>query len=412
MPTFSVPRSFDWPIPELRAIYAADSRNFNCVGTTLKGQRCKRHLAYADVVAAQNLLDALPSAVCRPNHFEEESRELARLVLCKKDHSLGKSQDQVSSMVRQWDKCIQNYLRSTGRLVGPSRSVTRVQSRPATVSSSGTLESRQPASAASNQHALPGVTDATTVITARDSHPIRVVSFRFNAGPTLPSSPPTVTAATWSSSETRQSEAESPCMICLDAVGSNGTTKALPCQHSFCGDCISRWLREHRTCPLCRDDGTTPPRPQHQEEFVRYRRLLTPVSRRREAAHGGGGLTGRNSNNASPASTIASRTPPSAENVSAQSSSSTADNNRQRNDQMVPSLSSPPENVQSSTQASWENGSGPPPAEEEEECGICLETLSSTADDTTTLRCSHRFHSACASAWAERSQRCPYRCRP
>lgn len=40
------------------------------------------------------------------------------------------------------------------------------------------------------------------------------------------------------------------CPICLESVDSNSTT--LSCSHTFHDECISKWLSQHHTCPICR----------------------------------------------------------------------------------------------------------------------------------------------------------------
>ena len=42
------------------------------------------------------------------------------------------------------------------------------------------------------------------------------------------------------------------CVVCMD--DSTPMTSRLPCGHVFHAPCISTWLREHTTCPVCRRD--------------------------------------------------------------------------------------------------------------------------------------------------------------
>jgi hypothetical protein len=44
--------------------------------------------------------------------------------------------------------------------------------------------------------------------------------------------------------------AQNECCICLDKCDQPWTT--LPCGHAFHEPCISHWLLEHQTCPICR----------------------------------------------------------------------------------------------------------------------------------------------------------------
>lgn len=44
------------------------------------------------------------------------------------------------------------------------------------------------------------------------------------------------------------------CPICLDNIDSLYTTT---CEHKFCTNCITTWLINHKTCPLCRNELNT-----------------------------------------------------------------------------------------------------------------------------------------------------------
>merc|ERR1712125_38597 len=46
---------------------------------------------------------------------------------------------------------------------------------------------------------------------------------------------------------------EADCNICLEKVGSNDNKSCeLPCGHAFDKSCLSTWLKEHDSCPVCR----------------------------------------------------------------------------------------------------------------------------------------------------------------
>ncbi len=43
------------------------------------------------------------------------------------------------------------------------------------------------------------------------------------------------------------------CTICLEPLSEDEATYALNCNHTYHRDCITRWLHQHPTCPLCRE---------------------------------------------------------------------------------------------------------------------------------------------------------------
>jgi hypothetical protein len=42
------------------------------------------------------------------------------------------------------------------------------------------------------------------------------------------------------------------CAICLDQLQRGETVTTLPCKHLFHEACVTLWLRQHNTCPICR----------------------------------------------------------------------------------------------------------------------------------------------------------------
>ena len=42
------------------------------------------------------------------------------------------------------------------------------------------------------------------------------------------------------------------CCICLSSYEDGAELSALPCNHHFHWTCITKWLRMHATCPLCK----------------------------------------------------------------------------------------------------------------------------------------------------------------
>jgi hypothetical protein len=49
-------------------------------------------------------------------------------------------------------------------------------------------------------------------------------------------------------------EEEPCCPICLEVYGEGEWLKTLPCQHCFHEDCILRWFKDSKHCPMCRFD--------------------------------------------------------------------------------------------------------------------------------------------------------------
>lgn len=42
------------------------------------------------------------------------------------------------------------------------------------------------------------------------------------------------------------------CVICVDEMAKGEKASILPCNHLFHGDCVTLWLKQHNTCPVCR----------------------------------------------------------------------------------------------------------------------------------------------------------------
>lgn len=71
-------------------------------------------------------------------------------------------------------------------------------------------------------------------------------------------------------------EGKAECTICIDDLNKGDEVTVLPCSHWFHGECVTLWLKEHNTCPICRapieqrDSQTSAPRqPQAQSaEFA------------------------------------------------------------------------------------------------------------------------------------------------
>lgn len=48
------------------------------------------------------------------------------------------------------------------------------------------------------------------------------------------------------------SDGKAECSVCMDNVEIGDEVTVLPCSHWFHGDCVGAWLKEHDTCPHCR----------------------------------------------------------------------------------------------------------------------------------------------------------------
>ncbi|KAK3344284.1 hypothetical protein B0T25DRAFT_322590 [Lasiosphaeria hispida] len=42
------------------------------------------------------------------------------------------------------------------------------------------------------------------------------------------------------------------CVICVDEMTTGDKASVLPCSHFFHGGCVTPWLKQHNTCPVCR----------------------------------------------------------------------------------------------------------------------------------------------------------------
>lgn len=47
-------------------------------------------------------------------------------------------------------------------------------------------------------------------------------------------------------------DGKAECTICIDELHVGDEVTVLPCKHWFHGECVTLWLKEHNTCPICR----------------------------------------------------------------------------------------------------------------------------------------------------------------
>jgi len=62
---------------------------------------------------------------------------------------------------------------------------------------------------------------------------------------------------------------ESDCYICLDKCKEGKDSCQLSCSHAFCRECLTNWLKEHDSCPVCRiklDQNRARAQPEQAEQ--------------------------------------------------------------------------------------------------------------------------------------------------
>lgn len=47
---------------------------------------------------------------------------------------------------------------------------------------------------------------------------------------------------------------EDTCPICLESYIEKEVYQTHKCKHSFCKECLSKWIEEHKTCPMCQQE--------------------------------------------------------------------------------------------------------------------------------------------------------------
>jgi E3 ubiquitin-protein ligase RNF115/126 len=88
---------------------------------------------------------------------------------------------------------------------------------------------------------------------------------------------------------------EGDCSVCMDSVSVGSEVTNLPCGHWFHEHCVSMWLREHNTCPICRK-GITPSEEEIQQQPRLSGASSSPSERpapRSEGEGPGAGISGR-----------------------------------------------------------------------------------------------------------------------
>ncbi|CAH8838971.1 unnamed protein product [Trichobilharzia szidati] len=67
----------------------------------------------------------------------------------------------------------------------------------------------------------------------------------------------TTTTSTNEENDDSPSDEYDRCMICLDDYEESQQIRQMRCSHEFHADCVDKWLKTKRTCPLCRADAFT-----------------------------------------------------------------------------------------------------------------------------------------------------------
>ncbi|KAM7195638.1 hypothetical protein V8F20_007382 [Naviculisporaceae sp. PSN 640] len=86
----------------------------------------------------------------------------------------------------------------------------------------------------------------------------RIVSTLMEAHPQSNAAPPATETAIQQlekkklTDEMIGSEGKAECTICIDEMHQGDEVTVLPCTHWFHGECVTLWLKEHNTCPICR----------------------------------------------------------------------------------------------------------------------------------------------------------------
>ena len=75
------------------------------------------------------------------------------------------------------------------------------------------------------------------------------------------------------------SDGKAECSVCMDNVEIGDEVTVLPCSHWFHGECVGMWLKEHDTCPHCRQ-GIMPK--AESENTQASARSLRPEPRNRQ----------------------------------------------------------------------------------------------------------------------------------
>jgi len=103
------------------------------------------------------------------------------------------------------------------------------------------------------------------------------------------------------------------CAICKEELVIDEEVSQLPCKHCYHFQCVSRWLEEHDTCPICRhpitpeDPRQQPPTPNAQQPRSTVWPFNTPLRPPSESQSSGGSSSPSNGSNGGTRSSGGSR---------------------------------------------------------------------------------------------------------
>merc|ERR1719359_1837159 len=81
----------------------------------------------------------------------------------------------------------------------------------------------------------------------------------------------TLPVVTVTKDEIAADSSNAECPICLQTQVLGGEATKLPCGHLFCRSCVTQWLQNRCTCPVCRYELETSSEPYERQRRERMR---------------------------------------------------------------------------------------------------------------------------------------------
>lgn len=193
-----------------------DTKTFTCVGNApSQRRRCRNHIAGSNQSIADDIVRNLPRMSQNRSELRRELHELAERALCRRNH-----QNQASEVAQDWYKAI-------------------VQE----------INRRSPSSTASRRSSPRRTSVAASAISSPRSHLARRDSVVGTQNISLHSEEQHDPDHNTESNDPTSTHEDDACSICYRPFENPCRT---PCGHKFCRECISDWLKDHRTCPYDR----------------------------------------------------------------------------------------------------------------------------------------------------------------